>query len=125
MDPGRLDALSARNTTTGLSPEEWNELKVAWESTTAAPGIPGLATSDMIGIARALREASDRTHILEAAKQWAASSGGCACSGEEPPDPAPDLIEEVEATLRRRAAAPALWWLTRRFDSAGNRSAAS
>ena len=53
-----------------------------------------------------LREAADPQTRLTMASLFAATSGGCACSGDEPPPPTQAQEHEAAGTLVQRALAP-------------------
>jgi|GEM_PF-4963888 len=57
---------------------------------------------------RALRNAVDPVAINAAAELLAANENGCACSGDEPPEPSATQREEAAARLLAEAIAPFL-----------------
>jgi hypothetical protein len=57
-------------------------------------------------LAKALYIAADPAAIHAAAELLAANEGGCACSGDEPPEPTSGQIDEASARLAHEALAP-------------------
>ena len=55
---------------------------------------------------RALLNATDTSTIRATAELLAATEGGCACSGDAPPEPTSSQIEEAADRLTREALAP-------------------
>jgi hypothetical protein len=54
----------------------------------------------------ALLAATDPTAIYSAAELLAANEGGCACSGDAPPEPTASQLDEAADRLVREALAP-------------------
>ncbi len=57
----------------------------------------------------AVRDAADPQTRLQAARLLAANEGGCACSGEAPPEPTFEQEEQAAESLARRALAAPEW----------------
>lgn len=92
----------------GYSPESLLRLAAILEAT---PGFldgagPDIAEARVIA---AIRDAADPATRSAAARLLAAVSGGCACSGDEPPEPTFAQEEEALETLARKALAPVQW----------------
>lgn len=67
-------------------------------------------------LAKALYTAADPDAISAASELLAANESGCACSGDEPPEPTSAHIDESAARLAQEALAPFLRnpaWLAR------------
>ena len=68
-------------------------------------------------VSRLLDECDSPEEVLHTARELAAGSRGCACTGEAPPEPSPAEIEEAFALRIKRAVTPALWMISLRFGS--------
>lgn len=58
------------------------------------------------GLAKALHAAADPDAIRAAAELLAANEGGCACSGDEPPEPTSEQIDDAADRMAREALKP-------------------